>query len=817
MQAKVQHSVDNDTEANVDISKRGVRAEISETGVDVDRRETDAGVDMTETEAQRLADYAGLFDVIESTPLTQEQRRACISDAAATLVLAGAGAGKTSTLTGRVAFLLANGLASPEEILCLAFAREAALEIQDRLLRRLADRLSVDGFVASTFHSLGLQIVTKVEKNRPRIACFCTKPETVRGFLNKQIQLFTERSDDYARLLFEYFAIVEPRLSLSCEYVSRDAYLASFASRSLRALNGELMRNPLDCLVANAFSVMGFAYRYRAHFPQEVYLGKRIPYRASFFLPDINVYIDVFDYVEQIDVPREVRQLAVRLSDIHRRYGTPYIQLWETPAYAADIGSLIQDLNQRLHQQRGLLNRFPKNPITVCDDENVCAGKKTLSDDNTWWKKCVASARDCLSMLMVSERWEALMETLADLLPLYRLAKSKADIVNNGSGTNVLSDPAVERMKRCVLSLLEPLVHAYDAHIRDRGEIDFDGMISRATQYVKEGRFQVPWRDILIDEFQDISSHRYALIAAMLSQQPDIRLFCVGDDWQAIYRFAGSDIRYCTQFGERVHPQFRLIPLSCTFRFNQDLCRISSRFLMKNVFQNTKQLYAVKPGGAPVITIENQVRGLASILSRLQEEASKAVSVRSDRIDAANTSDAVICQLKFSVLILARFSHLLPTQSLLTEFGRRYPMLQIQTSTVHASKGLEADYVLILNMEQGGYGFPSEKPIDPVREQFLPPQEDFAFADERRLFYVAMTRARKHLWLLVPDEVNRHSIFVTELLRENGKYIRRQDSSDWRSSLSAYRQKLPIARIIHEIKRYVVGLRVGAEKKDRIS
>ena len=803
MQTKVQGSVDSrDTEASVDIN---------DTQAGVNTSETVAGVDMTETEAQWLVDYAGLFDVIESTPLTQEQRRACVSDAAATLVLAGAGTGKTSTLTGRVAFLLANDLASPEEILCLAFARAAALEIQDRLHRRLADRLSVDGFVASTFHSLGLQIVTQVEQKRPQITCFCTQPETVRRFLDEQIRQCMERSDDYARLLIEYFASVEPRLSLSGEYVSRDAYLASFASRPLRSLRGELMRNPLECLVANAFSLLGFVYHYLAHYPQEVYLTKRMPYRASFFLPDIHVYVDVFDYVEQNDAPLEVRQLAVRLSDIHHRYGTQYIQLWESSTSAADIGSLIQYLNRTLHQQRGHLNSFPDVPVTGP------AVEKANSDANAWWKKSLVSASDCLSMLMGSERWEALLEMLADLLPLYRLAKTRADIVNAGSGTNAWSDPAVERMNRYVLSMLEPLVHAYDAYIRDRGEIDFDGMISRATQYVKEGRFQIPWRDILIDEFQDISSHRYALIAAMLAQQPGIRLFCVGDDWQAIYRFAGSDIRYCTQFGERVHPQFRLIPLSCTFRFNQDLCQISSRFLMKNAFQNSKKLYAVKPGGVPVITIAIQAQGLPSILSRLQEEASKAASVRSDRIDAASNSNAAVCQLKFTVLILARFSHLLPAQSLLTEFGRRYPMLQIQSSTVHASKGLEADYVLILNMEQGVYGFPSEKPIDPVREQFLPPQEDFAFADERRLFYVAMTRARKRLWLLVPDEENRLSIFVTELLKENKKHIRRHDRRSWRTSLSAYRQKLPIARIIHEIKRYVVGLRVGTEKKDRIT
>lgn len=206
-----------------------------------------------------------------------------------------------------------------------------------------------------------------------------------------------------------------------------------------------------------------------------------------------------------------------------------------------------------------------------------------------------------------------------------------------------------------------------------------------------------------------------------------------------------------------------------------------------------------------------------------------------------------------SVLLLARFVHLLPDESLLQEYKRHYPSLSIMSSTVHASKGLEADYVFILNMEQGPYGFPAAKVTDNVREAFLPESEQFEDADERRLFYVALTRARKHVWLLVPDEKAKRSAFVQELLRDNrsvvdasARFVFRRDSflhrspgdvppcnitigmlarcfDRWpvtkylRDRVLAHVQKLTITGVIDKIQRNMVGLDIGTEEKNRIS
>ena len=112
---------------------------------------------------EQFADY---FDRVESNPLTESQRDACVIDEDNNLVLAGAGTGKTSTMVGRAGFLVKSGQAQPEQILMLAFANKAAKEMQERLDERVDEK----GVVASTFHKLGKDIIASVEKAQPSIS-----------------------------------------------------------------------------------------------------------------------------------------------------------------------------------------------------------------------------------------------------------------------------------------------------------------------------------------------------------------------------------------------------------------------------------------------------------------------------------------------------------------------------------------------------------------------------------------------------------------------------------------------------------------------
>lgn len=765
--------------------------------------QTSRGTDTQGCEqAAILNAYKLLFDRIESQPLTQEQRIACISQAKATLVLAGAGTGKTSTLTGRVAYLLASHLAgNGKDILCLAFAREAATEIGQRLHARVGRQINVAGFRASTFHSLGLDIVSQVEGRAPPLSALAGDETALAAFIESRLLQLASQSEAYANLLYTYFSVVDTELALSYEFDSRAAYITASATRSIVALSGIQVRNAMECLVANALTLLDIAFSYRQHYEREQYLAPHRPYQCTFYLRQYRIYLDVFECpLRKADTA--LTKHAEKLRRIHDKFGTAYVQIWETAEYLREPVTLwnqLADMATSMASSGRLFGTSLERRLTTGNIERV----GTVPACHGYLH---ARYLACIEALMPSAAWQQFQVYLARLLPLYRQGYSRADRGMREKSTSC--DSAQDRRHQTVLALLAPLARDYAAHLRQQDQIDFDDMIQRATRYIRDGRFRVPWSDILIDEFQDISAARYALINAIRQAVPAIRLFCVGDDWQAIYRFAGSDITFSTRFDEYVDGNCNIVKLSRTFRFNQALCDISSQFLMRNPHQNRKALHAASITASPVITIMPQAMGLARIFAEIAQ---------------ANNAGA-------TVLVLARFTHLLPSEAELAMYQTAYPSLSVRSSTVHAAKGLEADYVFILHLDTGPYGFPSSKTSDCVVESLLPAQESFPHADERRLFYVALTRARRHVWLLVPERGA--SDFVTEVRRNSKMVINAANPwwPAWRAAqitigvgsgglvsgiakrISARGLKLPLPGVIDEIKRYVIGL-VRAAKK----
>ncbi|MDI1279260.1 UvrD-helicase domain-containing protein, partial [Methylobacter sp.] len=298
-----------------------------------------------------------------------------------------------------------------------------------------------------------------------------------------------------------------------------------------------------------------------------------------------------------------------------------------------------------------------------------------------------------------------------------------------------------ERMQAAAF-LFEPIYEVYQQHLRDTATIDFEDMIGRAIEYVEDGRYRSPYSYLLVDEFQDISASRARLVKALLAQNPDNSLFCVGDDWQSIYRFTGSDVSITKEFEE--HFGYTAISvLDKTFRFNNKIGDVASRFVMKNPTQIVKKIHShhviEQPAVSLIKTSQDQV-GLSAALS--------AISTKTNE--------------NATVLILARFNFRKPDLSTLK---RQYPKLRLEFMSVHASKGKEADYVVVLGLEKGKHGFPSEKVTHPLLDLLLPQAEAYAHAEERRLFYVALTRAKKHVYLV--SDVHKASNFIRELIDKN--------------------------------------------------
>ena len=285
-------------------------------------------------------------------------------------------------------------------------------------------------------------------------------------------------------------------------------------------------------------------------------------------------------------------------------------------------------------------------------------------------------------------------------------------------------------------------------------EIDFNDMVTSATQYVQTGRFAVPWKYIIVDEFQDISVGRYLLLEAMLKSRDDLQFFAVGDDWQSIYRFAGSDISIMSRFRE-FFGRATVVKLDRTFRFNNRIASVSGKFIQKNPKQIRKKLDTPVQRASPQVFLhwtQSNTGNERSDISVFEN----VIGLMKENLEQDDPS----------LLILSRYNHLLPDRSGVKALEKVWPG-QVKTPlTVHRSKGLEADYVIVNGLTANKYGFPSEIEDDSLLDLVLAQPDSYKNAEERRLFYVAITRARHQVHLLVDRA--KPSSFALELL--NSEY-----------------------------------------------
>ncbi len=287
------------------------------------------------------------------------------------------------------------------------------------------------------------------------------------------------------------------------------------------------------------------------------------------------------------------------------------------------------------------------------------------------------------------------------------------------------------------IKLMAPLLKAWKTALKAEEAVDFSGLIHQAINVLEKGRFISPWKHILVDEFQDISPQRAALLEALRRQNSHSTLYAVGDDWQAIYRFSGAQLSLTTAF-EQHFGEGDSCALDTTYRFNDRIGEIANRFIQQNPHQLAKPLNSLTRGDSKAVTLlaDDQLEALFDKMSGY---------VKPDQ----------------RVVVLARYHHLRPTA--LERAKTRWPKLAIDFMTIHASKGQQADYVVIVGLQDGHDGFPAPARESIMEQALLPQPEDYPDAEERRLLYVALTRARHRVWLLYNKQ--QPSAFVDVLKR----------------------------------------------------
>ena len=653
------------------------------------------------------------FDTVESNPLTDQQRQAIVHDEDNALVIAGAGTGKTSTVVCKVGFILKKGWGAPEEILLLAFTKKAAEEMQERNAKKLGVQVQV-----RTFHALGLEIVAQAQGRKPSL---CPEAEDPKAKAQTLKALIARRlaEEDFRQNLLAFQSSLRRPYKPAWEFHSQSDYTQYLLDVEPRALSGRLLKSYEECEIANWLLTHGIRFDYERPYEVDTATPEHRQYKPDFYLPDYDLYIEHWGVNRSNEtapfVPREPYLEKMRWARAeHAQHGT---KLVETYSWQQQEGVLLTHLETKLREYSVVFHPLP-----------------------------LEEALELLNQLGQMDPFVTLVGTFLSLFKSagFTIEDLRARLARSGDS----------RRGAQFLRLFEPLFEDYEAHVHREGEIDFDDMITQARAYVETAVYKSKFRYILVDEFQDISLGRAKLIQALRNQVAGAKVFCVGDDWQSIYRFTGSDIALTTAF-ETHFGRARKTALDHTFRFHDKIANFSSRFVQANPSQLRKQLSTATTSAEPGVVVwmrEEGAEPLGDILSQIDAQSQK-INAQSPR----GPSDTV------SVFLLSRYTFTAPAN--IRALQGRYPRLVLRVMTTHASKGLEADYVVVDGLTSGKYGFPSEIADDPVLGIVLADGEPFEFAEERRLFYVALTRAKKRVYLVV--DATHPSRFVREILADS--------------------------------------------------
>jgi DNA helicase IV len=655
--------------------------------------------------AAELETCAKFFATIESSPLTDEQARAVVAFDNRVQLLAAAGSGKTSVMVARAAYAVARGIVRPERILLLAFNRNAAAELRERVESRFATGgLDATGVTATTFHSFGLDLIGRAVGEKPRPASWLERGEDVRTIIEIVDQLrdasgsFRYRWDLY-RLLFA----TGPG-DLAEE--GPDAYDRATRETGYRTFSGTMVKSHGERLVADFLYLNGIAFEYEKPYTIDVASESHAQYRPDFYYPDADAWHEHWALDRDGKPPADFDGYAEGMRwkrNLHEEHGTTLVETtWADVVY----GDGLRHLEEQLRQ---LGVNFDWNPDRPVDDRWA---RPTKHEDLARFVRTFMSH-------VKSNSW-----TRGDLER--RLGGDCGHL--RGFRT------------RLFLDIYWPIHEEWNRRLDADGSVDFEDMLVQAADHLDAGRVDTPFDLILVDEFQDASRARARLVRGLVDA-PDRFLLTVGDDWQSINRFAGADLSVMTDF-EAWFGRGHQLALTTTFRCSQTICDVAGSFVARNPSQFAKPMRSARSEPGPPVTIIHADDDRAAI-TRYLEQLSARVGSREDRPPV-------------TVDVLGRYGRqrdLVPP--------RRWANLKVTFRTVHSSKGLEADYVVVPALTTGRYGFPSGVTDDPVLDLAMPSPDRYPHAEERRLFYVALTRARHEVVLIA--RAGTPSPFVNEL------------------------------------------------------
>lgn len=515
-----------------------------------------------------------------------------------------------------------------------------------------------------------------------------------------------KRSLDF-KYSWDLYRLIFPPETLKLDGVEPDSYESETRKRGFRTFDGTMVRSHGERMIANWLYLNGINYEYEREYSVNTANSSYRQYTPDFYYPDIDAWHEHWALDSQGRAPSEFSGYAQEMTwkrTLHKSQGTKLIETtFGEVVFSNGLSKLKSEL-QELGIEFNWNPDRPKTPYTEIENGEL-----------------IRLIRSFMSHVKSN-------------------SLSKEDIFDRleGDWAHLHSDRTT-----LFLSIYWPIHEEWTNRLNQGGFIDFEDMLILAAEEVEGGNYVPEFDLILIDEFQDSSSARARLVNSLLQAKGKFVL-AVGDDWQSINRFAGADISLMTNFHE-IFGEGPTLPLSKTFRSTQIISDVAADFVTKNPEQLKKHVLSDVSGIDRPVTLIRTLDPQEGVLETLQHISREVAKEQ---------------QSKASVFILGRYGFnqdWVPCE--------KFENLSIGFRTIHSSKGLEADYVVIVNLEAGQHGFPSEIEDDPVLNLAMTKAETFEHAEERRLLYVGLTRAKRQAFLVTRQ--NRDSSFAVELMNND--------------------------------------------------
>lgn len=691
-----------------------------------------------------------LTQVDPKIKLDEEQRRVVLSDEDYTLVIAGAGAGKTTTVSAKVKYLVEKKGISPEQILVISFTNKAVGELRDKINKGLKIPCPV-----TTFHKTGYAILRRQDTERRMIVDQGFMYNVINNYLKGNILENPELVDKLILFFGSYFDAPYEGNDLNdfFNYISKADFstirgnIDEYSEKIINERTGrcqtiarETLRSAQEVLIANFLFLNGIEYTYEKPYPFSIANSYKL------YTPDFTITQgEKVAYIEHFGITQDGRnnrynaeQLAKYKREVndkvmlHKNHATDLIYTFS--AYN-DGRSLLEHLKGELIAHGFELHPRPSKEVfekIVNTEENryisrlvnlVCTFIQNFKTNGYTTEKFFA--------------WNA---------------KSKNE------------------RNKLFLTICEQCYHEYTKCLKERHAIDFEDMINDSARILREAeeqKLELDFKYIIVDEYQDISRQRFDLTKE-LSKLCDAKIIAVGDDWQSIYAYAGSDITLFTRFKETFGYGLEL-RITKTYRNAQEIIDIAGGFIQKNTEQIQKALVSPKHISNPVI-----IQSYTEDVDRKQYEGrggkfflvGETVEKLMKEILAENPKSSILLLGRygfdgFNLTKSADFQYLEKTGNVTS---KTFADIEMEFMTVHRAKGLGYDNVIIINAIDSVYGFPSKIQDDPVLQYVVKVDHSIEYAEERRLFYVALTRTKNRVYIVTPQQ--RPSEFVRELVRD---------------------------------------------------